>query len=173
MLIEFSRQIALDAMAVLFLASGISKLLQLRDFQIGLLYIPYVRISWSYVIGYGLPFLELALAVALYLNLWPAKLLAIGLLLSFCGVAAVVLHRRLRVSCHCFGVMGEEYFSSGTIKRNLVLILATAWTFGLGARVGLLLPAIVAATVWLIYFGVLTTSRNLAVASALLRLNRI
>lgn len=172
MLIELSKQLALDAMAVLFVVSGVAKLLTLRDFQTGLLFIPYMRITWSYVIGYGMPFLELALAVSLYLNLWLAKLLAIGLLLSFCSVTAVVLHHRLRVPCNCFTGFGDEGFSIATIKRNGLLILITTWTFGLDDRIGLLLPPIAAATGWLLFLSVLTLSQNFKAAGAQLRLSR-
>ena len=109
-------------MALLFLFAGLPKLFKIAHFRQGLLHIPYMRVSWTYLIAGGLPLLELAISAGLFMDRFPARVAAIILLLLFCLVVLVAQQQRVRVPCNCFGAESNGYLSGETIRRNLVLV---------------------------------------------------
>jgi uncharacterized membrane protein YphA (DoxX/SURF4 family) len=112
--------------AILFIYSGIAKLLSLRSFSTSLLRVPYLPHRWSAVIGVLLPPIEtLAGALMLFDWFW-AKAAVIGLLLVFSAVAWVAHRRNLTVPCNCFGVDSSEHLTAGTALRNAILAAITA-----------------------------------------------
>jgi hypothetical protein len=123
--IDTLRDLSLHMVAVVLLLSGTQKAFGLQAFRRGLLFIPYMRVSWTYAIAYGLPFVEIALAVGLLRGLRIATVGAIGLFAAFSLVAILALRKRLAVPCNCFGG-GARVLSKGTIAVNVVLILLTA-----------------------------------------------
>jgi hypothetical protein len=124
--LDVLRDLCLDVVAVVLLASGVQKALGLSAFRRGLLFLPYMRVSWSYLVGYTLPFLEIALAVGLFAGWRPAATGAMLLFAAFAVVAAVSLRKRLSVPCNCFGAGGGRTLSPATIGLNLALIALAA-----------------------------------------------
>jgi len=155
-LLDPLRDVSLHAVAVVLLASGIQKAFGLRAFRRGLLLVPYVPVSWTYPIGYSLPFVEIALALALLAGSPSAKVAAIGLFGVFSLVAALALWKRLAVPCNCFGSGEARVLSGGTIVLNAGLILLTLFaapaarrewaivSFAAAASLVLLVPMLVA-----------------------------
>jgi hypothetical protein len=129
------QETCLDLIATVFLVSGVAKLASLVSFRESLLFIPYLRVSWSYLIAWTLPATEVIVAAGLYGNLRPAKLTALTLLALFSGVVGLVLVKRLRVPCHCFGNLGSRYMSVSSLLENGALFLATIITLPLSDRV--------------------------------------
>src|SRR5579859_6182416 len=93
------QETCLDLVATVFLLSGGAKVISPRAFREGLIYIPYMRVSWSYLVAWTLPTIELIVAAGLYANILAAKVAALALLALFCVVVAVVLWKRLKVAC--------------------------------------------------------------------------
>jgi len=123
-LLSFLQETSLDLIAIVFLLAGPAKLAGLRSFREGLVYIPFMQVSWSYLIGWSLPALELLVGVGLFLNLLVAKVAALGLLGAFAAVIGLVLSRRLKVPCGCFAGLGDRYLSWASLRHNGVLALA-------------------------------------------------
>ena len=75
-----------------------------------------------------LPYLEMAVGLALVGNLWPAiaALCATSLLTSFAFAVAVNLVRGRVLRCHCFGHAADEQLDYITMLRLLVLIAGSA-----------------------------------------------
>jgi len=132
---SFAQETCLDLVATVFLLSGGAKMVGLRAFREGLLFIPYMRIAWTYVIGWTLPVGELLIALGLYLNFLPAKLAAIALLGLFSLVIGLVLSKRLQVPCNCFGNFGARNMSAGSLRNNAILMVATLATLWLPDRI--------------------------------------
>jgi hypothetical protein len=120
------RQLSHGIVIVVLLAAGVQKLFALSTFRRGLLSIPHFRVWLSYVVGYGLPIVELGAALGLLLGVRGTALLAAALFLSFAGVAALVIARGLNVPCNCFGTDKDRFLSASTIVWNTVLLLLTA-----------------------------------------------
>jgi hypothetical protein len=135
LLIASAVETALDLAALIFLASGCAKLTALGAFREGLLYIPYMRVSWSYVVGWTLPAVELLVATGLLLNVFVAKVAALVLLALISGVVLLVLGKRLKVPCNCFGRFGERYLSAANLRTSGFLALAVLAALPLPERV--------------------------------------
>ena len=141
------QQIALDGIALLFIASGIAKLFDLRAFRQGLLLVPYLPIAWAKVMGFALPPLEIAVAAGLFLNLFAAKMVALALFVAFIAVSLVAISKKVVVPCNCFGSFSQEPFSKKTIRRNVILMCVGCSVISLPARVSGLASVFLAAFV--------------------------
>jgi hypothetical protein len=148
-IVETIRGLSLHVVAVVLLYSGVQKATGLASFRRGLLFIPYMRVSWSYPIGYGLPLVEIALAVALLAGVRTAVPGAIALFVGFSVVTALAMRKRLAVPCNCFGA-GGRVLSKGTIVMNGVLIVLTAISAASTAREYELITFVVAASLVLL-----------------------
>lgn len=76
--------------------------------------------------GYGLPWGELMLAVALVLGVaLPLAGAAVALLLLvFIGAVVVNLRRGRAIACNCHGIAGTKTIGWGTVARNALLASA-------------------------------------------------
>src|SRR5437016_2128034 len=119
------QQLSRDALGCVFLFSGSFKIFGIKDFRENLLYIPYIRPLWTYLIALLLPPLEIVTAIGLFANTLWSKFSALGLLCGFLGVTFVVLWKKVQVSCHCFGPWGKRSFSWETVVENLSLLVLT------------------------------------------------
>ena len=162
----YVQTLILDGLAVIFLVSGVAKVLGLRAFREALLHIPYMPVIATCVVGYALPFVELAVAIGLFANSVWARLAAILLLGLFCAAATLAILHRVRVPCNCFGPTGSDTLGSATIRRNLLLVGLTVATFGLGRRLPLPLPAFAAASLLVILLCLSQAFGNLRLARA-------
>src|SRR5262249_56730814 len=80
-------------------------------------------------LGTVLPFLELAIAVALLPTgtaRWAAAA-AFVLLVAFSVAIAVNLARGRRPECNCFGAVHSAPIGAATLARNAALALVAAW----------------------------------------------
>ena len=111
-----------DFVAIVFLLSGIFKLVGMRSFRLGLLLLPYMTETLAYAVSVLLPLVELALSILLFLNICLAKYAAIVLLALFAGVALLAIAYGRSVPCGCFGSFSANTLSGATILRNLFLI---------------------------------------------------
>lgn len=112
--------------AMLFLYSGVAKLISLRSFIQDLLRVPYLPHRLSRVVGVAVPLAEIMVACFLVLNFAWAKIFTIALLLAFSGVAWIATTRNQKVPCNCFGAEASEHLSMGTVVRNTILATLTA-----------------------------------------------
>jgi hypothetical protein len=158
--ILFCRQLALDALGCLFLTAGAAKLLRISTFREGLLYIPYMRPVFSYIIGFAVPPLELVTALGLFANAGWAKTSALVLLGCFLGVTLLVISKRLRVECHCFGGWGTRVFSVATAWEIVLLVVLAASSWGLSSRADPVFGISTAALLFLLYAALANTLRN-------------
>ncbi len=111
---------------VLFVYAGSSKLSDIREFSRQLTNQPLPE-SWVPVLVYGLPILELAIALSLVF----AKLKSLGLLLYamlmavFTGyIALILLNVFERVPCSCGGVLSSLSWGSHLIFNLCFLFLS-------------------------------------------------
>ncbi|MDD2709967.1 MAG: hypothetical protein PHV34_18445 [Verrucomicrobiae bacterium] len=129
----------LGSVSLLFLTAGIGKLCDLRGFiddveayelmPAGLL-VPFTT---------SLPWLEILVAVALWIPKWrlTASCLLAGLSSVFCLAVASAMIRGIEVSCGCFGGVFKDYLGGKGgmefLARDLFLLsvcLALAWNCG-------------------------------------------
>ena len=145
-------QLALDGAAAVFLLAGVGKLTSPRAFRLGLLTLPYFRVSWAWPVAVLLPLVEVATALGLFFNHGEAKAAALALLGLFCVAAWMSLSRRLQVKCNCFGAFGgERMLSWRTIAENGALAAGVAASFALPARVDVLIGPLVAMALLSVY----------------------
>jgi uncharacterized membrane protein YphA (DoxX/SURF4 family) len=110
--------------AAIWLVAGITKVADLTSFKQEVVAYDVVP-SLAEPIAYGLPFVEIALAIyfALGLLVRPAAALSLALLLFFIAVQAQAWARGLSIECGCFGGLSKETVGAGTILRDVVLII--------------------------------------------------
>jgi hypothetical protein len=149
--VQACQEVGLDLAAIVFLVSGAAKAAQVRSFREGLLYLPYMPISGTYLVAWTLPAMEVAVAIGLILNVLAAKVAALVLLAFFCGAVVVVLRKRLKVPCGCFEGLGERYLSAATLRDNGLIALAIIAGIPLEAHGHVLQSAPVAAFVLVFY----------------------
>jgi putative oxidoreductase len=117
-----------------FLVAGLSKVFNWRRFVSGVIDYQILPTRPAQVVGLGLPWMELALAVALLLGIAvpAAGLIAALLLASFTLAVVANLRRGREISCNCFGMAGTTTISTGTAARNALLFAMAAGTVILG-----------------------------------------
>jgi len=117
--------IAAMTLGLTFLASGIGKLRDPREFVIAVVDYNVAPRTLAVVYARLLPFAEVICGILLLVGVWPTAVGvgAIGLLGSFLfGVGANLLRGR-ELDCHCFGSRRSEKLGWVTIARISVLIL--------------------------------------------------
>ena len=166
---EAALALAVGAVALLFLISGLAKLRAPKDFRASLLRLPHATPTGSLVVAYTLPLVEIVLALGLVLGHGAARWLAIALLCAFNGVAALVLNKDLELECNCFGGLIERSFSRRLIGLNLLCALALAAAEIAGQpRLGLSSLGLAAALVFAGFAWPELESNRLALRQALL-----
>ena len=127
---------AVLASLTLALALGVSGVAKLRsdepaDAAFEALRVP--RALRRPVVVQGLPWLEIALAVALLLVPHPLSVIvtgvALGLVLAYLALVLAVLARGDDVDCQCFGALGSGRVTGSTAARNGLLVVAAGWAF--------------------------------------------
>jgi len=117
------QNLATHLLVLVYLCSLAGKLTNWKEFRQGLLFIPSVNKSLSYIIATMLPFLEVAVVICLcYGFKWGMHL---GLVMHSCFVAVtiIILRKKIIVKCNCYGVKGESNFSIRTVIENLFFML--------------------------------------------------
>jgi hypothetical protein len=125
--------LVLDFLVLVFVISGVAKLLDRLLFKHTLMMLPFMTGGLARLTSVMLPTGELLLALALYCNFKMAKLAAVALLLSFSAVAFAV--RRRNIPCRCFGSIGGQTLSGHTVLKNAFLIALIGMTAWLDSRV--------------------------------------
>jgi len=130
---------------LVFIVSSISKALNISKFRQTIISFGLLPRSLTGIAAILFLCCEFAVAGLAAIGgefLLPSFLLAIILLLIFCGALASVLVRRLRTPCNCFG-SSEKPISIGDVWRNVGFILcalggcvALTWTQRTSERLG-------------------------------------
>jgi uncharacterized membrane protein len=120
-------------LAAMFLAAGVSKLRALETFE-GVVYnfrlLPEILVR---PVAYTLPFVELAVAIALLMPMsrsygaWAAAAL-LGVFTV--AVAINLLRGRREIDCGCFNSELKQNLSGGLVLRNLALMTLALWLAG-------------------------------------------
>src|SRR5262249_52942081 len=124
----------LDAVVIVFLVSGMAKLLGLQTFRFGLQLLPFMTSPVATVVSIGVPLAELAVAIGLFLNQARAQYASIVMLVLFSAVAGLAVLMGRQVPCGCFGQLDGQTLSVRTVLRNGLLILVIVATLGLEPR---------------------------------------
>lgn len=116
-------------LGVIFLDTGSSKVLHIRQFQKGIRAYQLIPPTWDRfipllsILSFSFAIIELAIGVTLLSNFLVhlLSLLAIILLLLF-SVAIVVnlIRGHKNLLCNCGGILGRHYISWGLIARNFL-----------------------------------------------------
>ncbi len=84
----------------------------------------------------GLPYVELGLGAGLLVT-WGWMLAVVGVLtlalfVAYAALVARVLRKGADVHCQCFGSLGDDRVTGGTLARNVALVLLAALATGVG-----------------------------------------
>ena len=127
---------AVLASLTLALALGVSGVAKLRSDQPADAAFEALRVPRALqrpVVVQGLPWLEIALAVALLLVPHPLSVIVTAvvllLVLAYLALVLAVLARGDDVDCQCFGALGSGRVTASTAARNGLLVVAAGWTF--------------------------------------------
>ena len=96
------------ALCVVFFWSGISKLLSPQSFEVIIEAYGLIPNSWLTPVSFGLPALEVVLAVGLLLDIRGSLLGTAVLLAVFMAILGYGIHLGLDVDCGCFGPEDPE-----------------------------------------------------------------
>jgi len=121
-MVSHAQRICSDVLVLVFFVAGIAKVAKYGRFMATLGLLPYLPRNSVHSVGMGVIIVEMLVAVGLFMDLSFAPVLGVALLISFISVAILVIRRRLRIPCGCFG-FDEEYLSHGTIRRNVILCI--------------------------------------------------
>lgn len=127
---------AVLASLTLALALGVSGVAKLRSDQPADAAFEALRVPRALrrpVVVQGLPWLEIALAVALLLVPHPLSVIVTAvvllLVLAYLALVLAVLARGDDVDCQCFGDLGSGRVTASTAARNGLLVVAAGWAF--------------------------------------------
>jgi uncharacterized membrane protein YphA (DoxX/SURF4 family) len=120
-------------LAGVFLTAGVLKAADPQDSVVAVGAYELLPASWTTIIGWGLPFGEIALGLLLAVGLLtrPVAIVAAVLLTSFIVAVASAAARGLSVDCGCFGgggalPRGETHYGL-EILRDVGLLLLAGW----------------------------------------------
>ena len=120
-------------LGAIFLSTGVSKFAHPRRFQRGIQDYEVLpaklesKLALSRLLTFGIPIVELAVALSLLSGflLVPASILGLVLLVVFsAAIASNLLRGRTDLSCHCGGSLGEHRISWGLVGRNGLLMVS-------------------------------------------------
>jgi uncharacterized membrane protein YphA (DoxX/SURF4 family) len=108
-----------------FLPSAIKKLTNQHPFIQGILDYQVLPARTALVLGFVLPWIELAVGLGLVLGGAVAYVGTAAGLLLLCFTMAIIinLHRGRQIACYCYSLAGTTTISWGTVVRNLLLLL--------------------------------------------------
>lgn len=113
---------------VLFLYTSVSKLLNMRDFRDSMTSQPIA--PWlSYILGRTLPFVEILVAILLYIN--KTRLLgfiiSLGMMVSFTiYIGLGLIHAFSRTPCSCGGVFTQMSWQNHFLFNLLFIVISLA-----------------------------------------------
>ena len=152
-------QLFLNIVGIILFCSGVSKLFNLKEFRIGLLYIPYVSRTISHIIAVFLPISEVVLAIGIIINIDIAKIGVILMCLVFCLVTLVILKNNLKVKCNCF-MSSKSNFTLKTIYLNLFYIFIILFSFVVNSRENLVVSVLTSFAILIVLLLSLETYKN-------------
>ncbi|MBM3933704.1 MAG: DoxX family membrane protein [SAR202 cluster bacterium] len=115
-------------LAVVFLSSGVTKLVAPRQFARDVQQYRILPPRASKGFGLMLPFVEIAVAVSFltgYFTSW-AEMVAAFLIVCFITAVATAMRKGLNLSCSCFGLLYRERVGWITQVRDFFLLLLVA-----------------------------------------------
>jgi uncharacterized membrane protein YphA (DoxX/SURF4 family) len=120
-------------LAGVFLTAGVLKAADPQDSVVAVRAYELLPDSWAKLIGWGLPFAEIALGLLLAVGLLtrPVAIVAAALLSCFIVAVASAAARGLSIDCGCFGGGGAlppgQAHYAGEIVRDIGLLLVAGW----------------------------------------------
>ena len=124
--------------ALVFIISGIIKLLSAKDFISSINSFEVVPVSLQLPIGYLIIMLEIVLGVLILLNVklnFSLKTI-ISILIIFTAFLIVKYSEGAEVSCGCFGDLSTGKISISNILRNLILIIVAIVVLSYNIKLG-------------------------------------
>lgn len=117
------------AVGSLLLPSAVGKLKDLVHFTQGVRAYRLLPDRLVPVVSWGLPWLELVVALLLISGLYVSlAALSVSILISGFTVAVLVnLVRGRVIRCHCHGLAGNRLITRGTVARNVPLMGLSLW----------------------------------------------
>jgi hypothetical protein len=120
--------------ALVFLYSGVSKLLDPKVFATIIEAYGLIPDAWAMPVAVALPFLEMITAVGLIWGIRGSLEIITALLIVFMAILGYGIHMGLDVDCGCFGLDDPEHrgFSSlrPALYRDIVMLLGIIYLFG-------------------------------------------
>lgn len=120
-------------LAGVFLTAGVLKAADPRDSVTAVRAYQLLPASWATIVGWGLPFGEIALGLLLAVGLFtrPVAIVAAALLTSLIAAVVSVAARGLSIDCGCFGgggavPRGQTHYGVEII-RDIGLLLLAGW----------------------------------------------
>jgi hypothetical protein len=115
-------------LGIVFLLSGLGKLRQFTAFKKAVVDYRILPIRLARIYALCLPWIELAVGLLFLLNLalHLALFITFFLLIGFVVALVVNLRANRLLKCHCYGLLGHNQISWGTVIRNLILLTLTS-----------------------------------------------
>jgi hypothetical protein len=115
-------------LALTFLVSSFGKLVDIEHYSVAVVYnFGILPGSLAIVFGWALPFIELSLALCLFLGVL-TRLCALGAALlgvSFLVAKVILLSRGIDINCGCFGAIGTTMASWSVYLDPILILLST------------------------------------------------
>src|SRR5262245_10848608 len=124
---EITLLVARLLLAIVFVAAGAAKAVDLAGSRRALIDFGLPE-KLAVPLGYGLPFLEMLIALALLpgTTAWIAAVVGLGLLLAFAAGISINLSRGRAPDCNCFGQLRSRPVSWSLVARDLALATLAA-----------------------------------------------
>lgn len=128
MMWEFAAETARFAVAIVFVVSGLAKLLDVRGFIGGVRTYDLAPAALAPVIAALTVIAELAIGAALMLGdgLFVAGIIALAMSMSFVGLIARGILRGQATPCYCFGTGARETIGTRSLLRACLLAFGAA-----------------------------------------------
>lgn len=110
---------------LLFIFSGIVKLVDLNLFQESVIKFNLINENLIKPVIYGLPFIEIILGLAVVVNFRTSFIMQIivFMLALFTAVVVAKIFEGAQINCSCFGEFSSSNIDSITVIRNIVLMI--------------------------------------------------
>ena len=124
-MMEIASLLLAYAIAITLLLSGITKMYDLQGASRSAVAVGILPASLSRGFGFLLPFVEVILAIILFITSESILLLAALLLLfvSFAIANAKMMIEKKDIACHCFGRFMSGEMGLGSLLHSLILII--------------------------------------------------
>ena len=141
-------------LGVIFIASGITKLLSIDDFQIFIYSLNIVNLNLSLTLTRIIIGIELSIGLLYIVRIYqkPVSYITLALMIIFTTFACYLELSNSSEDCHCFGTI-IQFSNTATILKNIVIIILVVNSIIYGKQKRLKYNAFIAACSLFIGFG--------------------